>query len=93
MDDDFRSKYPPEKVRFAEEYLKVGQFLHLSPSEFEEMDSWLIDYVNSEIDRRLAQYAPKDSSGSGEEGKMPLDYYHLGLLLALSQLFGGSEDN
>lgn len=86
--DDY--ELPAEQIQFAEEYLKVGQYLHLSPAEFEEMPVWLIDYVNKEIDRRLAQYAPKEPSES--EGKLPLDFYHLGLLLALGQLFGSSSD-
>lgn len=72
-------------------YLKVGKFMNLSwKSFFEETPLWVIDAVNDEIDQRLAPYIAA-SSGEGS-GTMPLDYFHLALLLALSSAFGGGSN-
>jgi hypothetical protein len=52
---------------------------------------WVTTGIDKEIDCRLAPYIPKESTGDEEGGSMPLNYFHLSLILALSKLFGGED--
>jgi hypothetical protein len=78
------------------EYLKVGLFCKMSPNEYLDTPSWMVEGISDKIDERLAPYIEKAKSRADQQsdgkGGEPLDYNHLALLLFGSALFGSDED-
>lgn len=90
MEEDFLDNLPPEQEYLVQEYLKVGLYCNWSWEEFENTPPWVRAYISRDIDQRLSSYAAK-SGVEIEPGPMPLNYFHLALLLALAAMFSGDD--
>lgn len=97
--EEIREKVPekeddlgPFYTYLYQQYLKVGLYCQMSPEEFFKTPWSMIDYISDDIDNRLKPYLPPDPHAGSGEGSMPLNYYHLALLLFGSALFGSSNE-
>ncbi len=93
---DEESLLPADIAYEVSLYLKVGLFCGWSWQEFQDTPILIREAISMEIDNRLKPYiegmeASARKSGKAGKGLLPLNFFHLSLLLALSTMLGGDE--
>jgi hypothetical protein len=77
-----------------DDYLRIGQFCFMSLEEWDRTSTMRREILAKKINERLKPYIDEFAKrGDGGEGKgmMPLNYFHLAIMLSLSSLGGGDK--